>query len=282
MKLRRGLSVLVLVTIAVFAFGSASAKDRSGSSNDYLALGDSITFGYITGVRFEYINPLNFVGYPDWTGSGFGLNTANAACPGETTGSFLSSSAPDNGCRLYREHVPLHVDYGSATTQMQYATTFLQQHGGTALVTIQVGGNDVALLELACNNDPQCIATGLPPVLAAAANNMATILGNLRATGYAGPIVIVNYYSTDYSNQGVTQIYSALNQAITSPAPYFGAVVADAFSAFQAASAPAGGKPCPAGLLNGLSTVSTVLQCDVHPSQSGHKLIAQTIASLNP
>jgi len=279
MTLRRGFGLLV--TIAVFALGFASATDRLGSSNDYLALGDSIPFGYIAQVRFEYINPLNFVGYPDWTGLAFGLNDANAACPGETTGSFLSSNAPDNGCRAYREHVPLHVDYGSATTQMEYATTFLQQHGGTALVTIQVGSNDVALLEQACNNDPTCIATGLPQVLATAAANMATILGGLRATGYAGPIVIVNYYSTDYSNQGVTQVTSALNQAITSPAPYFGAVVADAFSAFQAAAAPAGGKTCVAGLLNGKSNVSTVLECDGHPSQSGHKLITQTIASVN-
>lgn len=229
MMLRRGLRVFVLATIALFAFGSAAATDHPGSSNDYLALGDSVPFGYIAQVRFEYINALNFVGYPDWTGLAFGLNEANAGCPGETTGSFLSSSAPDLGCRLYRQHAPLHVDYGSATTQMEYATTFLQQHSGTALVTIQVGSNDVALLEQACNNDPQCIAKGLPQVLATAAANMATILGGLRATGYAGPIVIVNYYSTDYSNQAVTQVTSALNQAISSPAPLFGAVVADAF-----------------------------------------------------
>ncbi len=279
MALRRSFGVLVM--IALFALGSASARDGSGSSNDYLALGDSIPFGYLAQVRFEYINPLNFVGYPDWTGLALSLDLANASCPGETTGSFLSSSAPDNGCRLYREHVPLHVDYGSATTQMEYATTFLQQHGGTALVTIQLGSNDVDLLEQACNNDPQCIAAGLPQVLATAASNMTTILGGLRATGYVGPIVIVNYYSTDYSNQGVTQVTSALNQAITSPAPYFGAVVADAFSAFQAAAAPAGGKTCVAALLNGKSNVTTVLECDVHPSQSGHKLITQTIASVN-
>ncbi len=280
MTLRRGFRVLVLVTIAFFALGSASARDRSGSSNDYLALGDSVPFGYINQAGFEYFNPQNFVGYPDWTGLALSLNLANAACPGETTGSFLSSSAPDAGCRLYREHVPLHVDYGSATTQIAYATTFLQQHGGTAVVTIQLGSNDVFLLEKACNFDPTCIAAGLPQVLATAAANMGTALADLRATGYTGAIVVVNYYSTDYSNPGVTQVTQALNQAITAPAPLFGAVVADVFSAFQAAASRAGGKTCVAGLLNAKNGPNP-LTCDDHPSQSGHKLIAQTIASLN-
>jgi lysophospholipase L1-like esterase len=281
MMLRRGFSILVLVTIALLAFGSASARDRSGSSNDYLALGDSIAFGYINQAGFEYFNPVNFVGYPDWTSLTLSLDLANAGCPGETTGSFLSSSAPDDGCRLYREHVPLHVDYGSATTQMEYATTFLQQHGGTVLVTLQLGANDLALLEQACNNDPTCIANGAPKVFAAAAANMQTILGGLRGTGYTGAIVIVNYYSTDYSNQGVTALTYGLDQAITAPAPYYGAVVADVFSAFQAAASNAGGKTCVAGLLNAKNGLNS-LACDVHPSQSGHKLIAQTIASLNP
>jgi len=278
MKVRRLLGVFVI--IAFFALGSASAKDRAGSSTAYLALGDSIPFGYINQAGFEYFNPENFVGYPDWTGIALGLDVANAGCPGETSGSFLSSTAPDNGCRLYRAHVPLHVDYGSATTQMDYATSFLEQHGGTGLVTIQVGSNDVALLEQACNNDPTCIAKGLPAVLATAAANMGTILGGLRATGYAGPIVIANYYSTDYSNQGATQVTIALNQAITSPAPLFGAVVADVFSAFQAVASQAGGKTCVAGLLN-VKNGQNSFSCDVHPSQSGHKLIAQTVAQMS-
>lgn len=277
MKLHRVSSVALM--IAVFAVGSASATQRADSSNDYLALGDSIAFGYINQAQFEYYNPINFVGYPDWTGLAFGLDLANAACPGETTGSFLSTSAPDNGCRLYRELTQLHVNYGSATTQFAYAVGYLQANPGTALVTLQLGSNDVALLEEQCNNNPQCIASGLPQVLATATANMATILAGLRATGYTGTLVIANYYSTDYSNQTTTEITSALNQAITAPAPAFGAVVADVFSAFQAVSSQfAQGKTCVAGLLNAKPGSSTVLECDVHPSQSGHKLIAQTIA----
>jgi len=76
-------------------------------------------------------------------------------------------------------------------------------------------------------------------VLATVAANMATILAELRATGFGGVIVIVNYYSLDYSDPV--------------------------------------GKTCNVGLLN-VDPQDPVNSCDVHPSQSGQRLIATTIA----
>jgi lysophospholipase L1-like esterase len=211
------------------------------------------------------------------------LKPADAGCPGETSGSFLSYTAPDNGCRDYRLAFPLHVVYGSIRfTQLAFATGFLQQHPGTQPVTIGIGVNDLLLLEQECNDDPTCIENGAPGVLAAAEANMNTILAALRATGYAGPLVIVNYYSPDYSNQFETELVAALNQAITAPAPAYGAVVADVFSAFEAAvSNPfAAGNTCAAGLLNNSNPATSPPTCDIHPSQSGHKLIAQVVAGV--
>ena len=66
MKVRRIFSVFVM--IALFALGSASAKDPGASSNDYLALGDSVAFGYIEQAGYEYYYPTNFVGYVDYAG----------------------------------------------------------------------------------------------------------------------------------------------------------------------------------------------------------------------
>jgi lysophospholipase L1-like esterase len=211
------------------------------------------------------------------------LNVVDAGCPGETTSSFISSTGPDNGCRPYRTHFPLHVVYGSAkSTQLAFATGFLQHHSDTGLVTINLGANDLFLLEQECNGDPTCIENGAPQVFATAAANMQTILAGLRATGYNGAIVIVNYYSLDYSNQFVTELTAGLNQAISAPAPAYGAVVADVFSAFQAAvSNPfAAGNTCVGGLLNASNPPTSPPTCDVHPSQSGHKLIAQVIAGV--
>jgi len=268
----------IVIMIGFFA-GLSAVAEQPGASPNYLALGDSVPFGYINQAGFEYVNAENFVSYADWLSIGLSLSDVNAACPGETTGSFLSTQAPDNGCRLYRAHAPLHVSYGSSPTQFAYATNFLQQNGNTAVVTIQLGSDDVFLLEQQCNNDPQCIAAGLPQVLTTAGTNMATILAGLRATGYDGTIVIVNYYSIDYSNQSITLITSELNQAITASAHLFDAVVADVFSAFQAATQQTGGRTCLAGLLNPKTGVNS-LACDVHPSQSGHKLIAQVISGV--
>ena len=272
-----------VLVIAVCALGSAAANDSRGNSNPYLALGDSVAFAFIDQAGYEYYYPTNFVGYADYDALTLSLNLSDAGCPGETTGSFISSTAPDAGCRAYRTRFPLHVVYVSVRgTQLTYATSFLQQNSGTKLVTIQLGANDVFLLEQQCNNDPTCIENGLPQVLAAAEANMATILAAVRATGYNGPLVVANYYSLDYSNQFVTEVTQALNQAITAPAQAYGAVVADVFSAFQiAASNPfAQGNTCAAGLLNNSNPATSPPTCDIHPSQSGHKLIAQVIAGV--
>jgi len=281
MKLRTMLGLLLMTTAV--ALGSAVAKDPANSSNNYLALGDSVPFGYFVGAGYEYYYPQNFVSYADYDALGFSLTLANASCPGETTGSFLSSIAPDNGCREYRGYFPLHVTYASIhSTQYAYATGFVRLNPATPLVTIMLGADDLLLLQQECNNNPQCIENGAPQVFATAGANMAQILAGLRATGYTGPIVIVNYYSNDYSNQFDTELIAGLNQAITAPASQFGATVADVFTAFQnLASNPfAAGNTCVAGLLAAANPQTSPPTCDVHPSQLGHKVIASVIADL--
>ena len=262
--------VVCLVVVAATA-----AMPSEPAPRPYLALGDSVVFGFINNAGFEYVNPANFIGFPDYAARALKLTDFNAACPGETTGSFLSASAPDNGCRFFRSQAPLHVAYSG--TQSSFALTFLATHRQTRLVTVMLGANDVGLLETACAGDPTCIANGLPQVLATVTQNMATILGEIRGTGYKGVIIIENYYALDYTNATATEGTVLLNQAVSAPAASFGAVVADVFSAFQAAASNpfAAGNTCRAGLLNASSANQFV--CDIHPSQSGQQLIAQAV-----
>ena len=281
MKIRVKLSHVVfhvLLVVAVFALGTAAAKEHGDSkAARYLALGDSVAFGYITQDGFAYVNPTNFIGYPEYVGDVLRLHTVNAACPGETTGGFLSLSAVDNGCNAFRAEFPLHVTYVSS--QLDFATGFLRHHPETRLVTIDLGANDGFLLEDSCAsaaNPQQCIDAGLPALLATVGANMQTILADLRATGFDGVIVVANYYSLDYSDAAETELTQLLNQALSAPAAAYGAVVADVFTAFQAVASKVSGKTCNAGLLN-VSPQSQLL-CDVHPSQSGQRLMAQTIA----
>jgi lysophospholipase L1-like esterase len=256
--------------------GSVAADEREDARA--LALGDSVVFGFITQAGHAYVNPTNFIGSPEYLAGTLDLDMVNAACPGEATSSFLSSTGADNGCRAFRAAFPLHVAYSS--TQLAFAKSFLMRHRHVRLVTIGLGANDLFILQVGCasSSNPQgCIEAGLPAVLAAVETNMATILAELRATGFGGVIVIVNYYSLDYSDSAGTGITELLNRAITAPAKAYGAVVADVFSAFQrvVANPLIGGKTCNAGLLNVDPQDQT--HCDVHPTQSGQRLIAKTI-----
>ena len=262
--------VMCLVGISASLAVPAEAQHRP-----YLALGDSVPFGFITHAGFEYLNADNFIGFPKYIRQDLRFATTNAACPGETTSSFLSSSGADNGCRFYRSHAPLHVRYTS--TQLHFALAFLAGHPQTRLVSILLGGDDLLLLEQACKRDPSCIAKGLPLLLATVSANMRTILSDIRGTGYKGVIVVVNYYSTNYADAAETELIKLLNEALAGAAATQGAVMADVFSSFQAAASTAfaGGNTCRTGLLNALP--QNQFACDVHPSQSGQGLVARTV-----
>ena len=263
--------------LCLLCLGTSSLLAAQAPRRLYLALGDSVVFGFIDHAGNEYGNPENFVGFPDYVGQTLQMPDFDAACPGETTGSFLSAAALDDGCRFFKSLAPLHLNYSS--TQSQFARAFLANHPNTRLVTIMLGANDIFLLQKACGGDPVCIANGLPAVLATISTNLADILGQIRSTGYKGIIVVANYYSVDYSDIVGTQVTQELNQALTATAQTAGAAVADVFTAFQlVASNPlAAGSTCKAGLLN--ASVLDQFSCDVHPSQSGQKLIARTVVT---
>ena len=274
----------VALAIAALAVGmlssSASGALRTnpdGLGPSYLALGDSVVFGFIAGDGFAYKNANNFVGYPDYAGRALGLNVVNASCPGEASGGFQvpAPGGNDNGCRPFKANFPLHVSYGGAATQLDFATGFLKTHPNTHLVTLGLGANDAFILQRICGTDPNCVVAGL----AAMSANIDAILGDIRATGYHGVLEVVNYYSLDFGDPSQVQGAENLNAFVTASAAKHGAVVADAFTAWQNAAAAAGGHTCEAGLLNiAAGTPAPAFpNCDVHPSQSGQQLLASVV-----
>src|ERR1700694_1226000 len=147
-------------TLALLVAGSAPAVANDDRS--YLALGDSVVFGYITHAGFEYFNPHNFIGYPDYVSQALRFTTTNASCPGEAAASFISAAAADNGWHLYRASAPLHVSYTG--TQLAYATKVLAPNRNTRLVAIGLGANDGRLLLTECGSDTQCLTNGLTAI----------------------------------------------------------------------------------------------------------------------
>jgi len=269
-----------ILTICLIGFAPAAlVADDHGDGKPYLALGDSVTFGFMPQAGFEYVNASNFIGYPDYVGPAARLAQVNAACPGETSGSFLSATAPDRGCRAFRaQHLPLHVAYTG--TQAEFASAFLQANPKTRLVTLQLGANDVFNLQQQCAGDFTCIVTGLPATLAELEQNILAAIAGIRAAGFRRTIVLLTYYPLDLNDPQTTVIIAVLNNAIIDAAARGGAMVADTFAPFARASATlqAQGSPCKAGLLK--ANPANPATCDVHPSQSGQRLIADAVAAV--
>ena len=288
---RRSALALALAASVTVLTGSAWAATPSPAAarahhplpvlagSSYLALGDSVPFGYREPANLptpDYADAAGFVGYPELVASALGLRVANAACPGETSASLVSATALSFACRLtpagltgYRTQHPLHVSYGG--TQLRFALHYLRHHPHTRLITLMIGANDGFLCQATTGD--HCVSE-FPSLLSAVAGHVTTILTALREKAhYRGQIVIVNYYSLDYRSalqNGTTQ---ALNRAVDAAAKPFHASVARASRVFRLAAVQAGGDTCAAGLLTRLTTGG----CGVHPSVAGQALLAQAV-----
>jgi lysophospholipase L1-like esterase len=276
-----GIAFTAVFSATVLACGSGAADQTAsdsalgGGAPAYLALGDSVAFGFDP-LRVPPKPPAFFVGYPTFLAEAVDTPLVNAACPGQTSAGFLnlpSAGGTDLGCFTFRSQFDLHVAYDG--TQAAFAEQFLMTHPRTWLVTLQLGANDLFLLQAQCQGNLECVATMLPPVLKQLGSNLAIAISDLRGTGYQGQIIFQNYYSpsTDPTFRAVVQ---AMNGVIAQAAAAFGSRTADVFSAFDAASGPPTFDACAAGLLIPLPGGG----CDVHPTQAGAELIAETIAPL--
>ncbi len=266
--MKRGLRVLAIaVAVALALVATPALADESPT---YLAMGDSVPFGFS-----PLVSPSDadgFVGYPEDLAGVLDVGVRNASCPGETSGSLISISAPDNGCQFFRSIGDLHVNYKGS--QLSYAVAFLRAHKHTSLVTMTIGANDIFLLQKACLNATPCIVGGLPAVFARLQANLTAIYQAIRSTGYKGRIVALTYYVLNYKDPVQLLVISSLNAVVSAVTQGFGGRVADGFDAFGAiALSLAGGDSCAAGLLIKLADGT----CNIHPSKRGAEVLAQAV-----
>lgn len=274
-------AVLGLAAPAVSAprASQPSAAKPVTPGSDYLALGDSVTFGYREASNLpkpDYALAASFVSYPQDVGAALGLKVANASCPGETSSSLINKGVQSNGCENepgggpgYRSVYPLHVKYTG--TQLQFALAYLRSHPDTRLVSLMIGANDAFLCQ---ETTADKCASELASVLKQIATNVASTLRSIRTTAhYKGQIVILNYYSLDYSNTTDNVGSQALNSTVDGAAKPYDVQVADGYGAFEAAALQASGNSCTAGLITQLTGGG----CGVHPSVAGQELLAQAV-----
>lgn len=273
-----------MIVVAVSGAGTVSADPVTGSAANgtYLALGDSVAFGYVPPNAVpapKYLDAHSFIGYPEYLAQQLDERVSNASCPGETTASMLVAGAQSNGCENspgspvgYSTLYPLHVQYQG--TQMDYALHYLAAHNHTRLITIDIGANDVFLCQETtldhCSSGAELL--GVANEIAA---NLGTIFHDLRVVaGYSGPIVALTYYSLSYSDPAAVAGTQFLDSVIAGVTTAFGGTVADGFAAFRGPSLAFGGDPCAAGLLIKLPDGT----CNIHPSPAGARLLAAAIA----
>jgi len=272
LRISRRSAVSGLATIAMCMSGgtaSADANRTDAVGRRYLALGDSLAFGFSPLLEDPWI-PKRFVGYPEVIGRWTGVQTTNLACPGQTAQALVSRDAVDAGCFDFRDRANeqgikvLHADYMG--TQLDAALDAVRSATPPSLISIQGGGNDWALCEFDSPDPEQCLAETLPRVTA----SLLHATRHLRAAGYRGQVVLVGYHLVPDFEASLRRVNGAIEQAARRSNVAF----ADTAVLFAWSAQRHHGDLCLAGLLVKLAEGS----CDpLHPSATGHHLVAAAV-----
>jgi lysophospholipase L1-like esterase len=281
---RGAIAIGCMLSLLIPASAYAAKREAPvGPGSTYLALGDSVSFGYQPPGSVpppDYARVSSFRGWPEHAARALRLRLVNASCPGETSESLIDPAAPNVGCEntrgnrnlSYRRHFPLHVKYGGS--QLSFGLSFLRAHPRTRLVTLMVGANDFFLCQ-ATTSDGCTGAAEQEATLRRIRGNVRRIVARIRTKAhYRGRIVLMRYYSLDYNSALLSGVSRAMNRAAFEGAKPYRVRVADGYGEWRAASEHSGRNPCTAGLLAQLGEPG---KCDVHPSWAGQALLAQAL-----
>ncbi len=217
--------------IALFAmlavpFQGDATTQIVGPKAYYLALGDSLAFGYQP--NFDWNHGYSDQWFTDLRTHGV-LFMANYACPGETSTTFIWG-----GCsHWYLQRTP-HTG-----PQLSAAVNFITNHRGrVSPISLDIGANDVlgaidpstcAVDLSAFNNDLAVLDFNLNQIILPQLTNALKVAGRP-----SGDLVLMLYYNP-YQNQcpGSVVYLNMLNQHLAASAASFGLRTADAFLAFS-------------------------------------------------
>lgn len=268
----------LLAGVALTLLALAPAAGAARAQRTYLALGDSLAFGYQQAKFDELLpneNPAAFdTGYVDDFGR-FLLKThrdtavVDDGCPGETTDSFI-----EGPCK-YQLSFPLHHPYagGPSASQLSDALAYLRANPATVSpITLDIGANDaLGVIEGTCKLEASCVQAHAPALFAHVATNLGTILAALRGAAPEAKIVVLGLYNPFGATiAGGDELTAALNEAMRGVAAADGARFADPLPIFN----PPGALQQPTICL--LTNMCTPLT-DIHPTNLGYEVLAGLI-----
>ncbi len=271
---RRALVTALASAAALALAGAAAAAPRPEFNQpkpEYLALGDSITYGFQTSKLAAGLPAGAYhTGYVDVLADRLrrlrpGLVAVNFGCPGESAASF--SAGP---CPWTEGGFELHDDFTGA--QLDAAVAFLRARGGkVSPITLNLAGNDVNELIGACGGDLACVQSQAPAAIAQFAARLGVILQRLRAAAPRARIVVLGAWHTFLAFiPQVDALYAALNAAMAGAAAQVHARFADLTPLFN-----------PPGEAARVAAVcSLTLLCvdgDGHPSDAGYRAMADVV-----
>jgi lysophospholipase L1-like esterase len=271
--LTAGIAAFALVVPAAATTVSSRAAGRGGSDTHYyLALGDSISYGFQTAKALAGLPPSAFdTGYVDRVSAGLPralhtrrpITTVNLSCPGETTASMHTP------CGWRASGHLLHDDYPGA--QIDAALAFLHRHRGHVdLITLALGGNDVTEFVASCPpGDIACLQAGAPQAAADYSARMAVLLRQLRAAAPSTRVVVVGLYDPDITVLSVADpLFALVNTALRSAITARRVAFADVFARFNPPT-------------DEVATLCTLtLLCadgDGHPSDAGYAAMGDIV-----
>ena len=272
--IRHLLRAVATVIVLAVTLGTATAATASASpparlappKSYYLALGDSIAYGFQTTKALAGLPPQAFnTGYADLFAAQLRawIATINYSCPGESTTTFLLP------CIWKTSGHALHNDY--AGSQLGAALAFLAGHRGkVSPITLSLNGNDANDFLLTCPpRDLACLQAGAPAAIAAYQARLTAILRQLRAAAPDAEIIVVGAYDPNVGAFAFADpLFSQLNQAQQAAAAAVRARFSNPFPVFN----PQGDPTAETTAICALTLLCS--QGDGHPSDAGYQAVA--------
>ncbi|MBO0777930.1 MAG: SGNH/GDSL hydrolase family protein [Ktedonobacteraceae bacterium] len=253
------LVVFFVATPMALASSHAPSAQLVGPKARYLALGDSLAFGFQPDLDFTdgYTN----VFMADLSDHDV-AHSANLGCPGETSSTFIHGGCPN----------PLLRKYLYVGSQLDAAVKYLNHYKGqVSPVTLDIGANDL----LSQVNTKTCavdVARFRSDLAQLDTNLTAVILPRLRTAltvdgSVTGDLALMNYYDP-YQNicPATVPLVQELNQHLVRDISGYGVLV-DVFSAF-------GGTQIPNSHICSYTWICSIFH-DIHARDAGYQVIAR-------
>ena len=247
----------------------AASQVVNGPKQYYLALGDSITYGYQAYKHAAGLPPTAFnTGYVDVFAEHLreiqpAITVVNYGCPGESTRSFLKGP-----CLWTEFGEQLHDSFTGR--QLDAAISFLRMHPGeVSPITLTLWGNNVREFSVECQADATCIENGAFKFIDDVTKDLTKIFRALRKAAPDADIIVTGSWDSFIDSlEFADPLFQLLNASMAATAAAEHVRFANPFPLFN----PQGDAQREIESLCAVLLLCTP-QPDSHPSDVGYQVL---------